>query len=77
MISESVKMALVVIIALAVLAVIIMATMQISKETGGLKDVIDECGGKAVESSTRLPSSLKCVNPIIRIFSPGFLTAGR
>lgn len=75
MISESVKMAVVVVVALAILAVIIMATLQVSKATGGLKDVIDVCGGKAVESS--LPKGLNCIPPVLRLLSPGFLFAGK
>ncbi len=76
MISESVKIAVVVIVALAILTVIVMATLQMSKATGGLKDVLDVCGGKAIEGSS-LPKGLNCIPPVLHLFSPGLITAGK
>lgn len=75
MMSQPVKIAVVVIMAFAILAVIIMAMVQISHATGGLKDVLDICGGEAVEGSSLL-KGLKCIPPVLRLLSPGFLTAG-
>lgn len=73
MISQPVKIALVVVVGIVILLVLILAVSALSSATAKIGNVIDVCGGAAAEAKTGVTGKLKCIPALLLFTKPQFL----